>query len=154
MNFVLVGPLFLVKCNLHQQRQHLLGLPNVFHVDTQHPDELRHIIRGARVGLVTYAFEPKQKTGKSPTGSMKILSYLAQGLPVVSSINSYTPGLEEYSVFKAEDEEEFIRVISDIASGKLPVSTSAVSKYLDQITYDRLSKHILHVLRGGHRAWP
>jgi hypothetical protein len=124
----------------------LLALPNVFHVDTRHPDELRHIIRGARAGLVAYAFEPRQKAESSPSGSLKILSYLAQGRPVVCSINSYLPELDGRSVFKAENEKEFIEIVADVVSGKLKTDTDTVPGYLDRVTYDRLTASILEAL--------
>jgi hypothetical protein len=139
LNLVLVGPLAPVTGRMHQQREHLLALPNVFHVDTQHPDELRHIIGGACSGLVAYAFEQTKEIPTLAGGTpLKVLTYLAQHCPVISSINSCVPELDGRGVFKAENEEEFIRLVADITSKKLKTDMNTTSSYLDRVTYDRL----------------
>ncbi|MBK9421158.1 MAG: glycosyltransferase [Flavobacteriales bacterium] len=118
LKLVLVGPLAPISGNQKDLRDQLLTLPNVVHLGVQHPDELRHIILGCVVGLVTYAFEVYQIKPLAASGTpLKVITYLAQQRPVVSSINSYIPELDRRGVFKPEDVDEFIEVVLKILDG-------------------------------------
>ncbi len=142
--FVLVGPLAPLKGELLTRRNALLALPNVVHDGVKHPDELRSLIRGAEIGLVTYEFEPTRslptKVDRTP---LKVITYLAQHCPVVSTINSYIPELDGHGNFKAEDEDHFLDLMGRILSKELRVDSDLVDAYLDGISYDQLTDTII-----------
>lgn len=148
--FVLVGQMSPLKDEMLAERNALLDLPNVVHDGVKHPDDLRNLIRGAEIGLVTYEFEPTRslpsKVDRTP---LKVITYLAQHCPVVSTINSYIPELDERGNFKAEDESHFMDLIEEILQGRLTVDEAAVKTYLDSIAYEKLTTTILDRLPEG-----
>ena len=145
--FVLVGPLAPLKDELSARRNALLSLPNVLHDGIKHPDELRNLIRGAEIGLVTYEFEPTRslptKVDRTP---LKVITYLAQHCPVVSTINSYIPELDGHGNFKAEDATHFLDLMERILNKELGVDSNLVDAYLDGISYEQLTKTIINSL--------
>lgn len=145
--FVLVGPLAPLKGELLARRNALLALPNVVHDGVRHPDELRNLIRGATIGLVTYDFEPTRslpaKVDRTP---LKVITYLAQHCPVVSTINSYIPELDGHGNFKAEDEAHFLELMGRILKKELRVDKELVDTYLDGISYEQLTNTIIKCL--------
>lgn len=151
--FVLVGPLAPLKGELLARRNALLALPNVVHDGVKHPDELRNLIRGAEIGLVTYDFEPTRslpsKVDRTP---LKVITYLAQHCPVVSTINSYIPELDGHGNFKAEDELHFLDLMERILRKELRVDNGLVDAYLDGISYEQLTDTIFNSLPAPLQA--
>jgi len=144
MKLVLVGPLAPLEHADQSLRTDLLDLANVVHVGTKHPDELRNIIRGAEVGLVTYDFEPTRSEPAGADGTpLKVITYLSQLRPVVTTINSYIPELDGRGSFKAENEQHFLELFGQIRSGHLQVDTPTLNRYLDRIAYQTLIRSIL-----------
>ena len=142
--FVLVGPLAPLKGELLERRNALLALPNVVPSGVKHPDDLRNLIRGARIGLVTYDFEPTRSIPtKEDRTPLKVITYLAQHCPVVGTINSYIPELDGHGNFKAEDEAHFLRLMERILNKELQVDNDLVDVYLDGISYEQLTDTIL-----------
>lgn len=144
LHLVVVGQLFAVEPALQRQRDALFQLPNVSYVGVKHPDALRDIIRGARMGLVTYDFEPTRSIPVTGVGTpLKVITYLSQGCPVVSTLNSYVPALDGRGSFKAEDPTHFVELVGEVLSGVKKVDHEAVSTYLDSVDYGRLTQRIL-----------
>lgn len=147
---VLAGPLAPIKHSMSELRRALLAEPNVVHTGVLHPDELRHLIRGAEVGLVTYDFELKRSIPAMAGGTpLKVVTYLAQHCPVVSTINSYVPDLDGAGNFKAEDEAHFLHLMEQVLKKELTVDCDRVDAYLDEISYERLSGLVLAELPQG-----
>ncbi|MBX2971854.1 MAG: hypothetical protein KF797_02025 [Flavobacteriales bacterium] len=150
LRVVLIGELFAVPPATLIVRERLLSMPNVVHLGALDPGAMRSIIGGARAGLVTYEFHPTQS--KPTTGTrtpLKVLTYLAQQCPVISTINSFIPELDGIAVHKAEDEEHFIRLAGEAVEGMLPFDGPAVEHYLDSVAYDKLIDRILTGLDGS-----
>ncbi|MFN3874368.1 MAG: hypothetical protein ACK4L7_00450, partial [Flavobacteriales bacterium] len=133
----------------------LFALPNVHYLGVLPPNELRNLVRAASVCLLTYDFEPRlaepAQAGRTP---LKVLTYLAQHRPVVSTNNSYVPALEGKGFFKADDPEEFIRLVGEVLDGTRAVDVAAVDRYLDSVDYARLAKSILSDLDEPPRSSP
>lgn len=144
LRLVIAGQLFELDHTHQAQRDALLAMPNVTYVGVKHPDVLRDIIRGARMGLVTYGFEPTRSVPIAGVGTpLKVITYLAQGCPVVSTLNSYVPTLDGHGCFKAEDTTHFVQLVGDILHGRKLVDHDVVSRYLDSVDYSRLTERIL-----------
>ncbi len=150
MPLLVAGKRFPLPKHAQALSDSLFALPNVHHLDVLHPDALRDLVRAAAVCLLTYDFEPRLaepvQAGRTP---LKVLTYLAQHRPVVSTNNSYVPALEGKGFFKADDPAEFLRLVDDVLEGKRDVDTGAVDKYLDSVEYARLADRILAELDGG-----
>lgn len=155
LRIVLVGQLFPLGPEQQHQRDQLLAVPNVEYAGVQHPDDLRSLIRSAAVGLVTYPFEPTMRVpDKADRTPLKVITYLAQGCPVVSSINSYVPELEGKGHFKAEGTDHFVELVDRTVRGEMGVEREEVARYLDSIDYDALIARILAALDQGTGAGP
>ena len=147
LTFLVAGREFPLPPEMEQERDQLLSMPNVVYLGVKHPDELRDLVRGAVVGLLAYDFEVRRVVplsgGRTP---LKVLTYLAQHCPLVTTNNSYIPELEDKGCFKADDTEEFLRVMGDVLNGRLTVDTAVVDHYLDGMDYAALTEHILRSL--------
>lgn len=144
LRIVIAGQMFPLEEAHRAARERLLARPNVRYVGVMHPNELRDLVRGAAIGLLTYDFEKRNDTpigpGRTP---LKVLTYLAQSCPVVSTNNSYVPALNDRGFFKADDDDEFIALMDDVLQGRRMVEADAVEKYLDTVEYGALIKRIL-----------
>ena len=147
LKFLVAGREFPLPPEMEQERDQLLSMPNVVYLGVKHPDELRDLVRGAAVGLLAYDFEIRRTVplsgGRTP---LKVLTYLAQHCPLVTTNNSYIPELEDKGCFKADDTEQFLRVMADVLDGRLTVDTAAVDRYLDGMDYGALTERILRSL--------
>lgn len=147
LKFLVAGREFPLPPEMEQERDRLLSMPNVVYLGVKHPDELRDLVRGAAVGLLAYDFEVRRTVplsgGRTP---LKVLTYLAQHCPLVTTNNSYIPELEDKGCFKADDTEGFLRVMGDVLAGRLVVDTAAVDHYLDGMDYGALTERILRTL--------
>ncbi len=147
LHLVIVGQLFPLKAEQQGLRDSLFALPNVSYVGVKHPDKLRDIIRGARVGLVTYDFERTRDVPLGGEGTpLKVITYLAQSCPVISTINSYAPSLNGTGNFKAEDADHFVELVGRVLDGRIQIKLSAVNDYLDSVDYRRLTERIFSAL--------
>lgn len=147
LRLILIGQLFPLKGDLLDLRNELMAMANVVYVGVKHPDQLGDIIRGAEVGLVTYDFEPTRSVPESGERTpLKVITYLAQACPVVSTINSYVPLLDGKGNFKAEDQEHFLQLIGQVLDGTRSVDHSVVDAYLDSVEYGLLVDRILNKL--------
>ncbi len=144
---LVVGSKFPLSSEAERERDEFLGQPNVVYLGVMHPDELRNLVRAASVGLLAYDLEVRRSVpvsgGRTP---LKVLTYLAQHCPVVTTNNSYVPELDNKGCFKADSVEEFLRLMDDVLAGRRHVDTTAVDRYLDEVSYEKLSTRILHAL--------
>ncbi|MGV3636602.1 MAG: hypothetical protein ACO1NQ_03040 [Flavobacteriales bacterium] len=147
VHVVLIGELMSAPAEVEQRRGRLLALPNVVHLGSMPPEAMRGIIGGAMAGMVMYDFMRTLSRPESGTRTpLKILTYLAQGCPVITTVNSYIPELDGRAVFKAEDEAHFLTLVQRALSGSLGFERALADAYLDSVEYGRLIMRILHAL--------
>lgn len=151
LRLVIIGQLFdLAHVRQKERRDALFALPNVTYAGTKHPNVLRDIIHGARMGLVTYDFEPTRKVPISGVRTpLKVITYLAQNCPTISTLNSYVPTLDGHGSFKAENEEHFVQLVGEVLEGRRTVDKDVVEAYLDSVDYSRLTERILDRLHAS-----
>lgn len=146
LNLVLVGQLFNLKGE-ETLRDELFAKSNVTYAGIMHPNDLRNLIAGASVGLVTYNFEVTRSVPVDAVGTpLKVITYLAQNCPVVSTINSYVPTLDNNGAFKAENSEHFVTLVDEVLRGSLKIEPFVVNSYLDSVEYSVLIYQILSKL--------
>ena len=146
---LVVGSKFPLSADAGSERDEFLALPNVIYLGVLHPDDLRNLARAATVGLLAYDFEVRRSVpisgGRTP---LKVLTYLAQHCPLVTTNNSYIPELEEKGCFKADTVEGFLRIMADVLEGRLVVDKEAVDRYLNEVTYEKLVERVFRALDG------
>jgi len=96
---------------------------------------------------VTYDFEPTRSIPETGEGTpLKVITYLAQGCPAITTINSYVPVLDGHGIFKAEDTDHFIKLVGEVLEGRRTTDQVVVERYLDSVDYERLTNRILERL--------
>ncbi len=144
---LVVGSRFPLSSDAERERDEFLVQPNVIYLGVMHPDELRNLARAATVGLLAYDFEVRRSVpisgGRTP---LKVLTYLAQYCPLVTTNNSYIPELEDKGCFKADTAEGFLRIVADVLDGRLAVDKDAVDRYMNEVTYEKLVERVFRAL--------
>ncbi len=150
LRIVIVGALFRLPPHQEDLRDRLFKRPNVTYLGVQHPNDLKDLVRAARLGLLTYAMEKTESVpssaGRTP---LKVLTYLSQMCPVVSTNNSYVPALDGRGFYKAENDEHFLELVGRILDGSLSVDIPRVKDYLSSVEYGRLVDRIMQQLRAA-----
>lgn len=147
--FVIAGQAVAMPPAARRLHDELLGLPNVHRAGVLPPEELRDLVKAAAVGLVAYDFEPGRAAPAGPGRTpLKALTYLAQLVPAVSTINSYVPAIEGRGFYKAEDADQFKALLRRAIEGTLSVDAAAVNAYLDSVEYHRLIERITRAAEG------
>nr|MDQ3100587.1 glycosyltransferase [Bacteroidota bacterium] len=129
LTFLIAGQLFSMKPSLEEMRDDLFARRNIKYVGLKHPDELKDLVHGARLGLLAYDFEVTRSVpvsaGRTP---LKVLTYLSQLCPVISTNNSYVPPLDHKGYFKAEDEQHFVELVGKVLNGDIGVDVEVVDE--------------------------
>ncbi len=147
LRFLVAGSQFELPPESERLRDEWLALSNVTYIGVQHPNALKDLVGAAAVGLLAYDFEPRRPQPVSGVRTpLKVLTYLAQHCPLVTTNNSYIPQVEGFGCFKADDADEFLRVLQDVLDGRLKVDARTVDAYLDSVGYDTLITRILDAL--------
>ena len=124
----------------------LVSSPNVEWLGPIHAQNLKNYIAGASICLNTYKFNDINSAGGSGS-PMKMLNYLAQYKPIITSIDSEIPSIDGKGIFRAFNQEEFVDLIYKGIEGKLPVDKNVVQEYLESHTYPSKIKEILNSLK-------
>ena len=115
--------------------------PNVIYLGPKHAKELKNYIHAAEVCITAYKFNLKKAVG---TGSpLKILNYLAQYKPTVTSIDSEIPELANQGIYWGENSEAYMAFIKKGMDSKLLVNKQRVKAYLSAHMYPQLIQKIV-----------
>lgn len=114
---------------------------NIYYHGVVPAKNLKNFIASAKVGLVVYDFDLRKIIGsRSP---LKILNYIAQEIPVVTSIDSEISELEGKAIYRVYELDNFVEYVGKAIKGKLEVDKNSVEKYLDGVNYAKLIDKIL-----------
>lgn len=138
-SLVLIGP---NKLNNDQQAdfQALTSTEHVHYLGTLHALDLKEYVALAALGLVPYRQQKRENQHRTP---LKLLNYLAQAVPIVTTLNYELTELNNRMIFVAEESDDFIQKSSAILQGKLPTEPAAAQDYICSVTYDALLTKIL-----------
>lgn len=106
---------------------------------------LRNYINGADACLVAYDFNERQTLGPI-TSSLKVLHYLAQRKPIVSSSDIEYADLQGRAIFYARDIGEYLNKLRDIFAGRTLLDHRAVDRFLASHTYASFIRNIFDAL--------
>ncbi len=137
----IVGPESLKDKQNQAKFQNLISRSNVDYIGAVHSNELVSHIRQANVCISAYKFNMTRVLS-----SLKILNYLGQQKPVVTTINYGFESLQNKGVFLATDPSDFIQIIEAILQRKSLLDTDAVKEYLNNRKYPVLINKILNSL--------
>lgn len=122
----------------------LKTLKNVTYLGEMHAKKIKNYIAASKVGLVAYKF--KKIVDKNSRTPLKIMNYLAQNKPVITSLKTPLSSLETKAIYSAETIEEYVLFVKKAIQNQLFVDEKEVKEYLDNHKYSNLINQILNHL--------
>lgn len=143
LEFILtiIGPTTFSSALKGEQFENLISRSNVEYLGPVHSNKLKSHIGRSQICISPYRFDMK-RIGSS----LKILSYLSQYKPVVTSVIEGFSELEGKGVFEAKSSHEFVHLLRDILDEKISLNTQLVRSFLIKRTYDNLIGQIFNEL--------
>lgn len=136
---LLIGP---NKLPAEQQAsfEQLIEKNNVAYLGVQKATDLKEYVALAAVGLVPYQQERQQNVHRTP---LKLLNYLAQATPIVTTLNYELKQLNGALIYPAASAPEFLDAVQALLQGEKTVDKAAAKAYCDSVLYPILLQKIL-----------
>jgi hypothetical protein len=121
---------------------HALQRPNVHILGLRPYSELPAYVQGFDVGLIPYVLND----WTNAVDSLKLLEYLAAGLPVVTS--SF-PEVMKYAhmVRVTRDDDEFVRVVGEALADNAPAARERRRAFASQHTWEQRAERLLQIIQ-------
>jgi hypothetical protein len=136
---VLIGPIKVQNDSIAQLDK-LFLYENVSHLGTKKASDLKEYIALASVGIVPYKTKRTENTHRTP---LKLLNYIAQSIPIVTSLNYELESLKNKLIFNSIDSDNFIKELKEITSGEKLIDDQLVKEYQASVLYPKLITTIL-----------
>jgi hypothetical protein len=114
---------------------------NILYLGVINAKLLKNYINASQVCITGYYFTLNKGVGSG--SPLKMLHYLSQYKPIVTSINSEIPELENIAIYRAHDKNTFLELIKKALNNTLFVNQDAVSSYLQKHQYPIAIQKIL-----------
>lgn len=136
---LLIGP---NKLTTEQQAsfETLTTKNNVAYLGVQKATDLKEYVALAAVGLIPYQQERQENVHRTP---LKLLNYLAQATPIVTTLNYELQQLNDVLIYAANSSEEFLKAVQALLQGHKTVDQAAAKAYGDRVLYPVLLEKIL-----------
>lgn len=109
-----------------------------------HAKKIKNYIAASSICIVAYKYSLNKGIGSG--SPLKILNYLAQYKPIISSIDTEINELKNKVIYNAKSSSEFINLINKGLKNELFVDEVAIKKYLSDHTYKNAINKILNCL--------
>jgi hypothetical protein len=139
---IIIGPLIITGSDrllFHE----LCALPNVTYLNRISSETLKNYISQGKVGIVPYKKKRTENIHRTP---LKIMNYIENNLPVVTTLNYELTELNNKCIFVSDSNEEFIEIVDKIVKGNLLADQEMLMSYKNKIRYNLLIKRILEEL--------
>lgn len=117
---------------------------NIYYLGEIHAKEIKHYIASSNAGLILYNF--KSIIDKNSRTPLKIMNYLAQNKPIITSVKTTLTNLENKCIYNAFDSKEYLSLIQKSFNKKLTVDKNEIKMYLSNQYYSKLISEILNNL--------
>jgi len=136
---VLIGP---IKTHPTDEAllEQVLAHKNVVYLGTKKATELKEYIALASIGIVPYKNKKVENVHRTP---LKLLNYIAQSKPIVTTINYELDNLKNQIIFEAYKHEDFIAELQAILSGQREINHPLIEAYQTSVLYTKLIQKIL-----------
>ena len=140
--FVIIGP---IAINGQEKNEFtkICNCTNVNYVGLVAAEELKYYVALSKVGIVPYKKDKSENIHRTP---LKILNYLSQKKPIVTTLNYELTMLNNNGIYIAESEIEFIETVREIYIEEKTINKEKVSTYIEEILYPKLIEKILNQL--------
>lgn len=139
---LLIGPIAIQGADT-KAFQNLCSLPNVKYIDCIPALELYNYLAPAKAGIVPYKRKRTENVHRTP---LKIMNYLENKIPVVTTLNYELTELNNKSIFVADSNKEFIETVNKIMSGEIRVEPEIFTQYTEKVIYPFLIQKIFQHL--------
>ncbi len=114
---------------------------NILYLGEVHAKEIKNYIAAASAGLIAYNFNNTvTKNSRTP---LKIMNYLAQNKPIITSVKTTLNTLENQCIYNANNSDEYLLLLQKAQNNELKVNTESINMYLSNHKYPILIKQIL-----------
>ncbi|MEZ5308591.1 MAG: hypothetical protein R2684_15710 [Pyrinomonadaceae bacterium] len=144
-NLVLIGPDKITRPENRAKWGRLLERGNFHFEGTVPASQVRDYAAASKTCLLAYQFDEMQTLGPI-TSSLKVLNYLAQTRPIVSSSRIEYDSLIDRGIFYAEDLSAFIDLARRALAGEIEVDKDVARQFLTEHSYVKFIGDILSTL--------
>ena len=108
--------------------------------------DIKEYVYTSRVCLSAYKFGLQKVIGQRTP--LKIISYLSQHKPVVTSTNPGIQSFNNHTIYKANTKDEYLDLVRLGIKDKLKVDSSAIDVYISERMYDKQIERIINQLKA------
>ena len=132
----IIGPYKIADETEREQFKNICDRKNVTYFGIVPGNELKNYVKASEVCIIPYKFSHEKKmNNRSP---LKAISYLAQNKIVITTIDCEINELENKSIFKADNLQEFMDLMKKALNKTLVPDEKAVETFFKRINYDTL----------------
>ena len=142
---VLIGPERLYERKNQKDFEKCKKIPNVVFLGAVAAADVKTYVAASEACLLAYDFDEIQTLGPI-TSSLKVLNYLAQFKPIVSSSEIEYGDLKDTAIFCAGNLEHYLQKLDEVVDGTTTIDESVVRQFLDRNTYVKFIGEILEHL--------
>lgn len=140
---LIIGPNVLTDESRKKEFIHLMHLPSVVYIGPVEAKELKNYVASAKVCIIPYLIN-KSSLNRTP---LKLINYLAQKKPVVSTLKFEDIRLSQNVVYDAPDYSQFIHYLKEAMDGGLEVNDQIIEEIINEIQYPHLIKYIFESIQ-------
>ena len=140
IKLLIIGPEIIISDEWNE----IKTLKNITYLGAIHAKMLSHYIAASKVCLVAYEF--KNTIDKNSRSPLKIMNYLVQYKPIVTSTKVNLISLETKGIYFANNNAEYIQLVKKGINDELFVDDIIISEYLRNHKYPHLIHQILDQL--------
>lgn len=131
---VIIGPTKIPK----EQLNSLFSKENVSYLGTQKATILKEYVALAKVGIVPYKQNKTENVHRTP---LKILTYISQACPIVTTLNYELNDLNDKIIFTTQ-KDNFIQTLDQILHDQKTIDKTSVQQYQQEVLYTNLIEKI------------
>jgi glycosyltransferase involved in cell wall biosynthesis len=140
VKIIIIGPDLITDNNIRSAFSSLCTHARCEWMGAMSPEEYIPYLKLASVGLIVYNNESSAPNNlRSP---LKVISYLAAGIPVITNIDSEIPELMNKGIYFAAEHDKFLNLVQKAIRRELEYDAAEVEKYLESIDYNKLLETI------------
>jgi hypothetical protein len=140
-NVVVAGKVSSLPESGKRKWQALLTLDTFHYLGVVPSRELKELIAASTVCITAYRFSLTKKIGSG--SPLKVLHYLSQEKPVITTIDAEIPDLKGKAIYRAAGNTEFVALVKDALHGRLEVDRQAIRQELAGRSYPKLINRIM-----------
>ena len=117
---------------------------NIEYLGQVHAKEIKNYIAASCAGLIAYNF--KNYVDENSRTPLKIINYLAQKKPIITSLKTTLHLLENNCIYNAFSKDKYLDLSSQALNNKLDVNNQLVEDFLNEHKYPKLINKIFNHL--------